>query len=42
MEDVKLGRIYGGIHFRTALEEGHKQGNKVGKWVLKTQLRRLP
>jgi hypothetical protein len=42
MEDAKLGRLYGGIHFRTALEEGHKQGNKVGKWVLKTQLRRLP
>ena len=42
VEDAKLGRLYGGIHFRTALEEGHKQGKKVGKWVLKTQLRRLP
>jgi hypothetical protein len=41
VEDVKLARIYGGIHFRTALEEGAKQGKKVGKWVLKTQLRRL-
>ena len=41
-EDGKLGRIYGGIHFRTAVEEGAKQGKKVGKWVLKTQLRRLP
>jgi PAP2 superfamily len=41
VEDVKLARIYGGIHFRTAVEEGAKQGKKVGKWVLKTQLRRL-
>ena len=41
VEDAKLGRIYGGIHFRTAVEEGAKQGKKVGKWVLKTQLRRL-
>ena len=40
-EDGKLGRIYGGIHFRTAVEEGGKQGKKIGKWVLKTQLRRL-
>jgi hypothetical protein len=40
-EDGKLGRIYGGIHFRTAVEEGGKQGKKVGKWVLETQLRRL-
>lgn len=38
VEDGKLARIYGGIHFRTAVEEGAKQGKKLGKWILETQL----
>ena len=41
LEDAKLGRIYGGIHFRSALDEGARQGQKLGKWVLKTLLEPL-
>jgi hypothetical protein len=36
--DGQAARIYGGMHFRTAVEEGRKQGRKVGKWVLETAL----
>jgi hypothetical protein len=36
--DGQAGRIYGGMHFRTAVEEGRKQGRKVGKLVLETAL----
>ncbi|UNK48135.1 phosphatase PAP2 family protein [Lysobacter sp. S4-A87] len=32
-------RVYGGIHFRTGCEAGVKLGEKVGKFVFKTQLR---
>ena len=39
VEDGKLGRIYGGIHFRSAVNDGARQGTRVGKWVLKTLLR---
>ena len=38
LEDMKLARIYGGMHFPTAVEEGAKQGKKIGKWVLATVL----
>ena len=31
-------RILGGLHFRTAVEEGAQQGKKVGKWVLEHYL----
>ena len=41
VEDGKIARIYGGIHFRSAVEEGAKQGRKVGRWVMKTLLRPL-
>jgi hypothetical protein len=27
-------RILGGMHFRTSLEEGARQGVRVGNWVL--------
>ena len=33
-----LARIYGGIHFRTAIEEGARQGKKIGNWVLENCL----
>jgi hypothetical protein len=36
--DGQVARIYGGMHFRTAVEEGVKQGRKVGKRVLHTAL----
>ena len=31
--DGQAGRIYGGIHFRTAVEDGVKQGRRVGRRV---------
>jgi hypothetical protein len=36
--DGQVARIYGGIHFRTAVEEGRKQGRKVAKLVLESAL----
>jgi hypothetical protein len=29
-----LARIYGGMHFRSSLEEGAREGKKVGNWVI--------
>ena len=29
-----IARIFGGMHFRTSLEEGGRQGTKVANWVL--------
>jgi len=29
-EEASISRLYGGIHYRAALEEGAKQGEKVG------------
>jgi hypothetical protein len=37
--DGQVARIYGGMHFRTAVEEGAKQGRKVGKDVAAHALR---
>jgi hypothetical protein len=36
--DGQVARIYGGIHFRTAVVEGRRQGRKVAKLVLETAL----
>jgi hypothetical protein len=41
VEDGQIARIYGGIHFRSAVEEGAKQGRKVGRWTMRTLLRPL-
>jgi len=30
-----VSRLYGGIHYRPAIENGQVQGRKVGEWVLK-------
>lgn len=30
-----ISRLYGGIHYRPAIENGQVQGKKVGEWVLK-------
>lgn len=32
--EASISRLYGGIHFRPALDEGIKQGNLVGTYVL--------
>ncbi|MDJ1483726.1 vanadium-dependent haloperoxidase [Cytophagaceae bacterium YF14B1] len=32
--EAGISRLYGGIHFRDSIEEGQKQGNKIGKFVL--------
>lgn len=33
--EAAISRLYGGIHFRDAIEEGVKQGEKIGQYVLK-------
>lgn len=40
--DGQVARIYGGMHFRTAVTEGRQQGRKVGKLVLESALLPLP
>ncbi|SFF51713.1 vanadium-dependent haloperoxidase [Thermoflexibacter ruber] len=32
--EASMSRLYGGIHFRKALEKGGEQGIKVGTWVM--------
>lgn len=32
--EASISRLYGGIHFRKALEKGSEQGKKVGNWVM--------
>lgn len=33
-EEAAISRFYGGIHYMAAIEEGVKQGRKVGQWVV--------
>ncbi|MCL6258285.1 vanadium-dependent haloperoxidase [Aquiflexum sp. TKW24L] len=33
-DEAAISRLYGGIHFRDAIEEGVKQGDKIGKYIL--------
>ncbi|WP_194975097.1 vanadium-dependent haloperoxidase [Aquiflexum lacus] len=33
-EEAAISRLYGGIHFRDAIEEGVKQGEKIAKFIL--------
>jgi hypothetical protein len=33
-DEASISRLYGGIHFRPALDEGAIQGSKVGQWLL--------
>lgn len=37
-EEGIFARILGGMHFRGSLEEGSRQGKKVGNWVLQNSL----
>jgi hypothetical protein len=32
--EASLSRVYGGIHFRDGVEEGTRQGERIGQWVL--------
>jgi hypothetical protein len=34
-DEAGLSRLYGGIHYRSAIEKGKEQGEKIGNWVLK-------
>lgn len=34
-DEAGISRLYGGIHFRSALEQGKKQGNRVGELYLR-------
>jgi hypothetical protein len=34
-EESGMSRFYGGIHFMDAIENGQKQGQQVGEWVVK-------
>jgi PAP2 superfamily len=33
-QEVSISRLYGGIHYRSALENGFKQGEKIGTYYL--------
>jgi hypothetical protein len=33
-QEAAISRLYGGIHFRDAIENGQKQGAALGKWVV--------
>lgn len=33
-EEAAISRLYGGIHYRDGIEQGQKQGKKVGDWVV--------
>lgn len=33
-EEAAISRLYGGIHYRPAIDEGVKQGRQVGEWVV--------
>lgn len=35
-KEAAVSRLYGGIHYRDANENGTEQGLKVGEWVIKT------
>ena len=33
-EEAAISRLYGGIHYRPAIENGVEQGKRIGNWVL--------
>lgn len=33
-KEAAISRLYGGIHFRDSIENGAKEGEQVGKWVI--------
>jgi hypothetical protein len=40
-EENGVSRIYAGIHFRSAVEDGIRQGRRIGAWVFTRALRPL-
>ncbi|GAB2783631.1 hypothetical protein GCM10027275_29540 [Rhabdobacter roseus] len=40
-DEAAISRLYGGIHYRAAIEQGQVQGERVGQWVL-SRLRLRP
>ena len=34
-QEASVSRLYGGIHYRPAIENGQTQGKQIGEWVLK-------
>jgi len=41
LEEVKNARVYAGIHFRTACEDGQALGVNVANYVLENAFQRL-
>jgi hypothetical protein len=39
LDEVKNARVFGGIHFRTACNDGQSLGNAIGEYILKHALR---
>jgi hypothetical protein len=35
-EEAAISRLYGGIHYRPAIVEGARQGQKIGKYLAAT------
>jgi hypothetical protein len=33
-DEAAISRLYGGIHYRAAIEQGQTQGEKIGQWVM--------
>lgn len=33
-DEAGISRLYGGIHYRPAIENGQKQGRSIGEWVI--------
>jgi hypothetical protein len=40
LEEVKNARVFAGIHFRTATEDGQKLGNDVARYILEHSFQR--
>lgn len=40
-QEAAISRLYGGIHFRDAIENGAKEGEQIGKLVISRSLNRL-
>jgi len=41
-EEAALSRMYGGIHYRMAIEEGITQGEAVGRYIQEKLVTALP
>jgi hypothetical protein len=39
-EEAALSRLYGGIHFRSAIEQGIKQGGCIGAYAVALKTRK--